>query len=310
MRAFNLHGDENGLTADGEFRSDQYDCYRDRRDVIEGSLAFSRTSDAMEQTAINLSYRREHYSGSNSVAGYFVGLYASQSDVANTATGEISGLGVNSGIYGAKHLRDALYVDYYLGGAAGRHSFDLAFDRDIGTVSATGDYTYLAAFAGTAISGEMELGDTTLTPRIGVDYVYTPGGDVDVLAELGALSDAGNLELDAISGGRAFLELWTDHLINDGQANLWLNPRIACYQSLGNLDGVCGYGFSLGAESAAEDSERSYAFEIDSEWGEDYFLGTLSAHASRDLRVGYINGDVGLHTDGNATVRTSYEVQF
>jgi len=264
----------------------------------------------MEQTAVNLSYRREHYSGADSVAGYFVGLYASQSDVANTATGEISGFGVNAGIYGAKHLRDALYVDYYLGGAAGRHSFDLAFDRDIGTVSATGDYTYLAAFAGAAISGEMELGNTTLTPRAGFDYVYTPGADVDVLAELGALSDAGTLELDAISGGRAFLELRTDHLINDGQANLWLSPRIACYQSLGSLDGVCGYGFSLGAESADEDSDRTYAFEIDGEWGEDYVLGTISARASRDLRVGYITGDVGIDTDGTATVGTSYELQF
>jgi len=310
LRAFKLNGDGNGVTADGQFRRDQHDCYRDRREVIEGSLAYTRTSDDMEQTAFNLSYRREHYSGSESVAGYFVGVYASQSDVANRATGEIRGLGLNAGIYGAKRLQDTLYVDYYLGGAAGRHEFDLAFDRDIGSITATGDYTYVAAFAGAAVSGEMEFGDTTITPRVGFDYVYTPGADVDVLAELGALSEAGNLELDAVSGGRVFLELRTDHLINGGQTNLWINPRIACYQSLGNLDGVCGYGMSVGAENALDDSDWTYAFEVDGEWGEDYFLGNISARASRELSIGNINGDLGIDSNGNVKVGTRYEVKF
>ena len=101
-------------------------------------------------------------------------------------------MGVNAGIYGANRLHEELFLDYYLGAAAGRHEFDLAFDRSIGTITATGDYRYFAGFAGAALSGELEYGGTTLTPRVGFDYVYTPGAYVDVLAQSGALSEAGD----------------------------------------------------------------------------------------------------------------------
>ena len=81
-------------------------------------------------------------------------------------------------------------LDYYLGAATGRHEFDLAFDRSDSTITATGDYRYVARVAGAALSGELEFGETTLTPRIGFDYVYTPSADVDVLAKIEALSEA------------------------------------------------------------------------------------------------------------------------
>ena len=310
LRSFNLNANNDGANADGQFLRDQHDCIRDRHEVFEGSLSYTDTGQGQTQSAINLSYRREQYRGSDSVFGYFVGLYGSQSDVTNRATGEIGGLGVNAGIYGAKHLQNELFLDYYLGGATGRHKFDLNFDRSAGTISATGDYTYWAGFAGAALSGELEYGDTTVTPRVGFDYIYTPGADIDVVAELGGLSQVGNLDLDAISGGRIFAEIRTDRPINNGLSNLWFNPRIACYQSLGSLDGVCGIGGSLGIESTDADSDLSYAFELDVEWGEDYFLGTLKARASRQMGKAFINGDAGLNSDGNASMGANFEMKF
>lgn len=310
VRNFNLNADENGVNANGSFVRDQHDCITDRREVFEGTLSYLDTETGQTQSAINLSYRREQYSGSDSVFGYFVGLYGTRSDVTRLANGEIGGVGLNGGVYGANRLDSDLFVDYYLGAAAGRHSFDLAFDRSIGAIDATGDYTYLAGFAGAALSGQVELGETTLTPRIGFDYVYTPGADVDVVAELGGLSQAGNLELDAISGGRVFAEIRTDHAIQDGTANLWINPRVACYQSIGALDGACGFGGSIGIESTEQDNGLTYGFELDGEWGEGYTQGSLTGSISRQLDIGTISGDAGVTRDGNATLGGQYEIQF
>ena len=301
---------DQGGAANGRFVRDQHDCATDSRDVFEGSLSYSDTETGQTQTAINLSYRRERYRGSESVFGYFAGLYGSRSDVTHLANGEVSGLGLNAGIYGANRLQSELFVDYYLGAAAGRHTFDLDFDRDIGTIDATGEYQYAAGFAGAALSGQVDLGDTTLTPRVGFDYVYTPGADVDVVAELGGLSQAGDLELDAISGGRAFAEIRSDHLIQDGQANLWLNPRVSCYQSLGSLDGVCGFGGSIGVESTEQDNGLTYSAEIDGEWGEDYTHGSLSISAARELGIGVLSGEAGLGSDGAANIAGQFEVKF
>ena len=309
-RAFSANADENGMNANGSFVSDAHDCITDRREVYEGSLSYIDTEQGQTQSMINLSYRREQYKGDESVFGYFVGMYSSQSDVTRLATGEINGLGLNAGIYGANRLDRNLFLDYYLGAAVGRHEFDLNFDRAEGTIAATGEYQYIAGFAGAALSGEVEFGKTTLAPRVGFDAVYTPGADVDVVAELGGLSQAGGLELDAIAGGRAFAELRADQLINDGRANLWINPRVACYQSMGSMSGVCGYGASFGIESAGDDNELSYALELDGEWGNGYSFGSMTFSIERDLGFGTISGDAGLTSRGKANLGGAFEINF
>jgi outer membrane protein OmpA-like peptidoglycan-associated protein len=310
VRTFDAQADDDGASADGQFLRDEHDCITDRREIFEGTLSFSDNNQGQTQTAVNLSYRREQYRGSDSVFGYFVGMYASQSDVTSRANGEIHGLGLNAGIYGANRLHEELFLDYYLGAAAGQHEFDLAFDRSIGTITATGDYRYVAGFAGAALSGELEYGETTLTPRVGFDYVYTPGADVDVLAEIGALSEAGDLELDAISGGRVFAEIRTDRLIWDDTANFWFNPRVSCYQSLGSLDGVCGLGGSIGVENTDEDSDLTYSLGLDGEWGSDHFLGSVTARASRQIGRGILSGDTGFNADGNVTMGANFQMDF
>ncbi len=309
-RSLNANANNDGTTVDGQFVRDQHDCITDRRQVFEGSLSYSDTGQGQTQSAINLSYRREQYRGSDSVFGYFVGLYGSQSDVTSRADGEIRGVGLNVGIYGANRLDSELLLDYYLGAAAGRHEFDLAFARDIGTIDATGDYQYFAGFAGAALSGEVEVGDTILTPRVGFDYVYSPGADVDVVAEFGGLLEVGGLELDAISGGRVFAEVRMDHLVNKGQANLWFNPSVACYQSLGSLDGVCGFGGSIGIETTDEDGDLTYAFGVDGEWGQGYSIGSITASFGRKIGEGTFSGNATMSARGSAILGGNYEIEF
>ncbi|WP_386679309.1 OmpA family protein [Loktanella sp. R86503] len=309
-RNFDLTANEDGVQGDGSFLRDQHNCFTDRREVFEGTLSFSDYADGLSQTAINLSYRREQYQGADSVFGYFAGLYGTQTEVSSLAVGDIRGVGINGGIYGAKRLKDELFVDYYLAAATGRHSFDLDFDRTAGTIIATGDYRYLAGFTGAALSGELDWGENVVTPRVGFDYVYTSGADVDVVADLNGLSQAGSFDLDSLSGGRIFAEVRTDRLIDNGQSNLWITPRVACYQALGDLDGTCGIGGSIGIESAAETGDFTPAIELDGEWVDDYFLGSLSMKASRELGIGTLSGDSGVDSDGTVTMGANYEIGF
>ncbi|WP_165614962.1 OmpA family protein, partial [Yoonia tamlensis] len=309
-RNLNMTANDSGVSAQGDFTQDQHSCITDRREVLEGSVSYVDTETGQTQSAINLSYRREQYRGSESVFGYFVGLYGSRSEVTTLANGEIDGFGLNAGIYGAKRLEHDLFLDYYLGAAAGRHSFDLAFTRDFGVVNANGDYTYLAGFAGAAISGEFALGKAVVAPRVGFDYIYAPGADVDVIAELGGLTEAGGLELDAISGGRVFAEIRTDYLIQDGRANLWFNPRVSCYQSLGALDGVCGVGGAIGIESAGDNTALTYAVELDGEWGESYTMGSLSMSVAREMEVGVLSAQADMTTRGAFGLGAAYDVKF
>ena len=309
-RNFDLTANEDGVQGDGSFMRDRHNCVTDRREVFEGTLSFSDYADGLSQSAINLSYRREQYRGSDSVFGYFAGLYGTHAEVSSLAVGDIRGMGINGGIYGAKRLKDELFVDYYLAAATGRHSFDLDFDRTAGTIVATGDYRYLAGFTGAALSGELDWGESVVTPRVGFDYVYTSGADVDVVADLNGLSQAGSFDLDSVSGGRVFAEVRTDRLIGDGQSNMWVTPRVACYQSLGDLDGNCGVGGSIGVESVAENSDFTPAIELDGEWVDDYFLGSLSMSASRALGRGVLSGDSGLDSNGKVTMGATYEIGF
>ena len=310
FRSFNMDADDDGTVADGQFLSDRHSCATDQREVFEGTLSYLDTNDGLTQTALNLSYRREQYHGADSVFGVFAGLYGSQSDVSGPAEGEILGLGVNAGLYGANHLQGALFVDYYLGAALGQHNFDLDFDRAVGTINATGDYAYFAGFTGAALSGELAVGEAILAPRAGFDYVFTPGSEADVEAALGALTETGSLDLDAISGGRIFAELRTQHPIRDWDSVLFITPHVSCYQSLGNLDGVCGYGGTIGIETTEQANGLIYSVELSGEFGEDFGMGALSASFERHMGLGILSGGSDFSTQGGLRLVGGYELQF
>ncbi len=310
VRKLDLNADENGATVDGAFQRENNNCYAETRSVFEGTLSYLDNGDGQEQSMVTLSYRREKFTNADRIFGYFVGVYGSRNDVSGLADGDINGAGVNAGIYAADQLNNGLYVDYYLAGAVGQHEFDLAFDRDIGTIDATGDYTYLAGFTGAALSGDLVLGTHTVTPRIGFDYVYAPESDVDVVATLDSVSQNDILSLSSLSGGRVFVEVRDEFLINNGAAMIALNPRIACYEEIGGLSGSCGIGGSVEFSSTDKARGLTYAFEIDGERGEDYTLGSLSGSVAREVGIGMLSGDVEVVSRGAVSLGTEYEIKF
>ena len=308
----NLDGNANdeGAALDGSLLNESYDCIREEWTIVEGGLSYLQTDDGQSQSQVSLSYRRERFVDENSVRGWFGGIYRSQSDISSLATGEISGFGVNGGIYGADQLNNGLFFDYYLGAAAGRHEFDLAFARDIGTINANGDYTYLAGFAGAALSGELDLGAYTILPRAGFQYAYSPGGDVDVITELGAVQQSATFDLNSVSGGQFFIEVREEHFVNEEQTLFAFTPRLSCYQSLGNLDGECSIGGSLEITEAEDENDLGYSVRLEAERGQTFSRASITGSVTREIRHGVFRGDAIMSADGELSFGGALELDF
>ncbi len=307
---FDLSANDAGVTIEGDLLHESYDCVNDRWSIVEGALRYIETDNGIAQGSFNLSYRKEGFVTADTVRGYFLGIYASQSDVDSSATGTIDGMGVNAGLYGAQRLNSGLFLDYYLGAAAGLHRFDLDFEDSLGTIAASGDYLYLAGFGGAAISGELTFGDYTLSPRAGFDVAYSPGGDVDVETALLGVTQSGTLELEEMSGGAIFAELRTERTFDAGSGLIALTPRVACYQSLGSRDGDCGVGATLEIASIDAADDLSYAIEIGGERGASFTSGTIRAQVSRRIGLGRFRAQSEVSMNSGPRFGGSFEMRF
>ncbi len=310
LPGFTLNADDSGVSATGNLDSESYDCHADRWTIVEGSLHYTETDRGLTQGALSLAFRRERFVDGDSVRGYFIGAYGSHSDIDTTASGTIDGVGLNAGIYGAERLRDNLFLDYHLGGATGIHEYDLAFDDALGTITATGNYQYFAGFAGAALSSEFDYRAYALSPRVGFDYAYSPGGSVDVEAALSGVSETGTLELDAVSGGRVFAEIRAERPFDGDRMTLALTPRMACYEELGGLDGDCGFGASFELGSAENSGAFQYSVEVTGERGSSYSSGSLRASLSRPIGAGSLSADATMDSQNSYKLGGRYEVNF
>jgi hypothetical protein len=264
--------DGNGV-AEGTFGSDVYNCATDTREILDGTFSFNRTEDTGTQALLQFAFQRERLLSQDALAGHFVGGYFSRTDVEGLGQGTINGLGVNAGIYGARGFAKGLFLDYYLAGAAGRHRFDIDFDTGsrTGPITTTGDYGYLAGFAGAGISGQRSYDAFVMKPRVAVDLAYAIAGDADVTAQQLGFSDTGVIELDDFSGARATAEVAFESLGAPGGAQALadlrasVTPRVVCAVSSYEDDAECGIGLGLAWERTDAANGLTYGFELDVE---------------------------------------------
>lgn len=310
-RTFSLRADGSTVSADGGLVHQSHNCAKGVWQTFAGSLNYLELDRGLSQALLNLSYRKEWFANSDNVLGYFVGLYGSNSHITRRADGDIDGYGFNAGLYGANRLNTGLYVDYYLGGAAGRHDFDLAFNRSIGTIRATGDYTYIAGFAGVALSGEIDRETYRYVPRAGIDYAYAPSSDVDVIARLNGISQSGLAGLTSLRNTRLFTEVRVERDINDGAALLAFTPVLACYGSNGDVDSACGIGAELAFESFNETAnDWQHSLRLSAERGDGYSILSFAAEVSKQLGAGQVGARADVDEGGNVSLNGSYELAF
>ena len=309
-RAFNATANHQGASMNGGFNREDRRCLDDSWRIIEGSASYASSGAGIEQVMFDVSIRRERFASDNHVSGRFIGAYGSNSTVTGLGEGSILGFGLNAGLYGAHRIGGSMYLDYYLGAAGGRHSFDLDFDRVGGGVNATGAYSYGAIFAGAAMSGEAEALGLTLVPRAGVNLAWSPGGSGTIRAVRGALSDAGDLTIPAVMGARVFAELTFDNLLAEGASELSFTPRILCDQAIGEDTGGCGYGASVEVSHETRTTGRSYALGLDVEHVGGSSQGSLSLRYAWPLGQGVIDGGLDVSTNGEASVQSKFKLEF
>jgi uncharacterized repeat protein (TIGR01451 family) len=302
---------QNGNGAvDGFYQREEHDCHGDVWRIVSADGSLLRTDRGVDQRMMNISVRRERFVSDDRVSGRFLGAYATRSTITDRADGEILGFGVNAGVYGADLLSQGLYLDYYLGAAAGRHTFDLNFGRVGGVINATGHYSFGALFAGAALSGETKVQGIAVSPRAGVDLAWSPGGKGSLAAARGALSDSESLTIPAVMGGRAFVELRFEDLLSQSPMALAVTPRLLCDWGMGELSMSCGYGGSIELTSASGSDGTRFGVSLEGSQTKGTSSGTVSFQVERPIGSGWLKGGLQAGMDGAAGIGADYALEF
>ncbi|SNS79876.1 Ig-like domain (group 3) [Antarctobacter heliothermus] len=279
--------------ARGTFGRDAYNCVTDTREIIDGTFSLNKTEDTGMQALLQFAWQRERFVSDEALSGYFLGGYYSRTDVSGLGDGSIDGFGVNGGLYGARSFAQGLFLDYYVAGAAGRHKFDIDFDAAAAPINATGQYSYLAGFAGVGISGERAFDSFVMKPRVGLDLSYAKAGDADVTATQLGLSHDGVIDLDDFSGVRATAEIRFESLASPGGAEALagmmrtaFTPRFVCELSSYDDDTNCGVGLAFAWERTDAASGLTWGLEVDVEQIDDNRRFTFNIKRERPIANG------------------------
>ncbi len=297
-------------TVDGHFTRESHDCVTDSWRIVSGDVSLLETEDGIDQSMVNLSIRKERFVTEDRLRGRFLGAYLSRSTVTGEADGTILGYGVNAGLYGANRSAGGLFLDYYLGAAAGRHRFDLDFMRESGVIDATGYYTYGALFAGIALSGETQVHGLVVSPRAGLDLAWSPGGNGSLDAARGALRDSESLSVPGIMGGRGFVELNIQDLLVASPTTLSVTPRLLCDWGMDGLSLGCGYGGTIELTSAPATDGGMFGLSLEASRIHTTTSGRLELRYEQPVGIGRVKGGLETSADGDLGVQAGYSVDF
>ncbi|PJI91747.1 CshA-type fibril repeat protein [Yoonia maricola] len=230
-----------GGSLTGRYGSEGYNCVTGAYQTLWADLSVIHTEDASTTGRLSFGGSRDRQANGR-LFGQFIEGYVSKTDVVDEdVTGEITGVGVHGGLYGANRSEGGLLLSYYGSAAVGRHFFDVVAGTEV-----DGHYTYGGVFIGGAVGGERVYETLTLAPRVGVDLAYA----VAVGSEI-SIDDV-DLDIDPGRYGRIFVETDLTRSVQNGEVEL--TPRLFCAIS-GDEDADCGYGASLSYATLADDAQ-------------------------------------------------------
>ena len=307
---------DNGvLRTTGDFGEVAWDCVTGERRLTWGR--FAMTSDAARgaQGMLTFGHAREKDSGER-IVGRFFGGYMSRNGIdAVGATGDIVGLGLNTGIYGAREIGDSIILDYYGAGAAGQHRFDLSFAPDI---RAEGDYSYVGLFAGASVSGEHKFEKFVLRPRAGIDLAYAVASDARVDASDLAVTDSGIITLDPATGLRAYVEgafVFGDDPENSDTRTTQgykITPSLFCDAGWLASAKICGYGLAISVARHNPISGAGWSIALDHEAHGDTERTSIRIEGERQIfnRMGVVSSGLQADAEGKPAANIGLSVNW
>ena len=304
------------LQADGTFKDEAFDCATGERLLTYGNFSVTKNQGLGMQGMLNFGFAREKQH-ERAITGRFWGGYLNRSNVdAQGATGQITGVGLNGGIYGANDLGNGLFADYYAAGAVGYHSFDLNFGSSI---KANGNYSYIGLFGGAALSAEKTYGNMSIRPRIGVDVGYAVASDAKVTVSDLTFEEQGGIKLDPTKGFRGYLETSISYDSTKGSkdnsettTSIDFAPRLFCEDGFGGRTSGCGYGATLSMQSLNFLSGSSWGFALDIESIGDRNSAAVELSHERKILdgAGVVKTNVGASQEGRPQVSQTLEVKW
>ena len=298
---FNLSASTDGDagSVSGDFGSNSTNCFTGEYRETWGELNVTMVDGFGDYSMANLGTLREKQSGDR-LRGWFVEGYLSKYDVSQgDAVGDIFGLGVHAGLYGADRLENDLVFNYYGSAALGRHNFDLTAGDDV-----DGHYTYGGLFTGAALSGDTKLAnDWTFRPRAGIDLAF---GEA---FESGINVPDVDLNIDTTAFGRGFAEAGFVRTQDDDL--LTLAPRAFCSYDFEDSNDFCGWGARIAYETFSEDASN-WTYSLDYEGGEDYnSFGLRVSHGKSIFNdLGLVKSQVTVGSDGAYALEQNLEVKW
>ncbi|MEL6682873.1 MAG: OmpA family protein, partial [Pseudomonadota bacterium] len=153
--------DSTGGNLTGRYASEGYDCVTGAYRTVWADLSVIHTEDASTTGRLSFGGSRDRQANGR-LFGQFVEGYVSKTDIVDPdVTGEIMGVGIHGGLYGANRTEGGLLLSYYGSAALGRHVFDVVAGSE-----ADGHYTYGGLFVGGAVGGERIYDELTVAPRV------------------------------------------------------------------------------------------------------------------------------------------------
>ena len=295
----NLNASENSgvFSFLSNYRSKNTDCATGAYRETWGEVNI--TDDDRNGTLGLLSFgtlRESQYNGV--LRGRFIEGYVTKYDVETVdVTGTIEGFGVHGGLYGARALPSGLTLSYYGSAAFGQHRFDLDASGAV-----TGDYSYGGIFAGGSISGEVVRDTLTLKPRVGLELAYAKALDESI-------SDpAIALDIEDAEYLRGYVDLGFVRPL-DGGGEFSFTPRLFCEINSGVTSNACGYGLSIGYETAQDTQEAYWDMLLNFEAVDDRTNASLRIGRSKQLYGGAGVSKSGVSVTQTGTFEISHDLQ-
>lgn len=258
--------------ANGSIGSETYDCSTRTRHVTTGSFALNIVEGVGTQGMASVAFMTEKMHSDIDLRGKFWGGYLSRNSARTVADGSVTGFGLNGGLYGARQFRAGLLLDYYAALAVGRHQFALTFSNTAADITADGEYRYMAAFGGLALSGEKAFERFALRPRVGIDLTYAKASAASVTATQLSLNDMGEVDVPSYQGLRGFAELVFAFGDNRDATDTFgalrsyeFAPRLLCQNAQDGVGHDCGFGASVDYLWDAKEGGRRFGVTLDYE---------------------------------------------
>lgn len=306
--SFNGDNTLDGLSVNGNAAVHKYltPCARRTRYMLDAQVE-GRYVDGTTAATVSGTLLRETLINEKTVIGQFAGVYFDMPGQSDKYDGDITGVGLHGGVYGARSISDKTIIDGYAAISAGHQNFDLEFGDDL-PILAKGDSRYVAGYLGAALNGSFERGSYLFEPRAAGSLAYGLPWVTDLNLSQDEMKETATLDLPDLGLARISLESRISPLADPQDTDVatsWaVTPLGFCQYEFGNDDDLyCGAGLAFDVTYVNPEGDREIRLTVKGEAAPDHYLGTATVRNIWyfDDRNGSSEVFVGLNQDGTPT---------